>query len=257
MSLHCIRGCIRRGRHLSDCEDRGNCSGCEPKLAAVGQLCITDHARLTENIGRIPDLIAHIREHVEPGAVRRDSDSMVKSTRTPPAPLALDAVDGADGLYATLNAWHDTATDELDLTPLKRRGWTTTTGRGQIAGLRAGGTDNDSTAIAGRLLAHLERVCQYEWVGDMATEISDAVRAALKRWPLEERPIYLPTPCPACDMLSLTRYAPQTFEGKSVISCRACGAAIAEDLYDWQTRRVLIAKHNEAEAAQGGEGLVA
>jgi hypothetical protein len=236
--LHCIRGCTRRGQHLADCEDRDTCKGCEPRPAAIGQLCIGCHGRLTQDIGRIPDLITHIREHVQPGAVRRDS--MVQGTRTPPAPLALDAVDAADRLYAVLRSWTEMATDELELSPLAGGGWTLP-GRTDAVGLRSGARGDDSAKLATRLLTHLDRACAYEWVGEMATEMREAVRPTLLRWPTEERPTYLPTPCPRCDMLSLVRHAPETFEGRVTIACRRgeCGEVVAEDKYGLLTRMVL------------------
>lgn len=268
MTLHCIRGCVVPRRHLQqtclcDCHQdaehayacsveggcyeqhqHDECAGCLPRLASVGQLCIHCHGRLVEAVGKIPDLIEWLRECVEPGAVRRD-DMPRAAGRHSPAPLNLDAVDTADRLYAALADWHETVTDELDLSPYMPTAY--------VAGKRLQGIStqhaHSAATMAGRISTHLDRACVYEWSGEMTTELTDVVREALRRYPDEERPLYLPTPCPACDMLSLIRTAPQAFLGQAVISCRTCKETIAESLYAWHARRVLegMAEHEEDE----------
>jgi ribosomal protein S27E len=93
--------------------------------------------------------------------------------------------------------------------------------------------------MAQRLLSNLDRVCAYPWVGEMVTELGAAVGSAQRHWPAEERPVYLPTPCPRCDNKDLVRHAPQTFRGPVTISCRTCGEVVAEDKYGLLTRMVL------------------
>jgi hypothetical protein len=86
----------------------------------------------------------------------------------------------------------------------------------------------------------------------MATEMRDVVRPTLLRWPTEERPTYLHAPCPRCDMLSLVRHAPATFEGHVTIACQRaeCGEVVAEEKYGLLTRMILDEQQAPEEATE-------
>lgn len=47
----CTRGCTVWNRHLSACEDRDECRGCQPRTAEFGNLCYGCHKRLTNLLG--------------------------------------------------------------------------------------------------------------------------------------------------------------------------------------------------------------
>jgi hypothetical protein len=55
---------------------------------------------------------------------------------------------------------------------------------------------------------------------------------------MEERPVRCAAPCPACDRLTLTRYAPRFVTGSISIRCTAtdCGEPLDERLYGHYVR---------------------
>ncbi len=58
------------------------------------------------------------------------------------------------------------------------------------------------------------------------------------RFPTEQRPVYLPMPCPECGLRTLRRYAPRRYEAPVTIACEshACEHIISEDGFDWVAR---------------------
>jgi hypothetical protein len=58
------------------------------------------------------------------------------------------------------------------------------------------------------------------------------------RWPVDEHPTRCAAPCPACDRLSLVRYAPTFYRGPVSIACTAgdCGEPLDERYYEHYVR---------------------
>jgi hypothetical protein len=253
----CASGCTSRGRHLVECEHRedGECTGCLPRLATSGCVCSGCTGRYVRSVSEAPDLIAHLRSQLGPAAAaQEDGKSKPKGKgqgKHTPAPMSIDVVDIADRLYAELVGWVRLTCDDLGLTMPTIHGWRPEGADGQIAGLKPAAPD-DSPTMATVLLRHADRVYEQPWVTVLIAELGTLVHRADRTWPRVERPVYLPTPCPACDMLSLVRYAPSWAGAPITVRCNRdeCGEIIPEDMYAWQARRVL-AERQEAERAKG------
>lgn len=252
----CASGCTSRGRHLVDCEhhDDGACSGCLPRLATNGLVCSGCTGRYARAISEAPDLVVHLRASMEPtSAQSEDAKSKPKGKgqgKHTPAPMSLDALDAADRLYAELAAWTRVACDDLDLTMPRLDGWRPDGSEGQVAGLKAGGR-NDAPVMADLLLTHAERIFAQAWAPDLISEMHELVRQVDLRWPREERPKYLPTPCGRCDNMSLVRSVPAWADEYATIQCRSCGYIVEPVLYAWHARRILAEKQAELEARVG------
>jgi hypothetical protein len=78
-------------------------------------------------------------------------------------------------------------------------------------------------------------------------ELTAAVATIGSRWPVEERPVRCAAPCPACDRLTLVRYAPRFYTGPVSIRCTAddCHEPLEENLYAHYVR-VLADAHGGA-----------
>lgn len=90
---------------LEDPTHAESCLGCRPALADEDghQLVCRWHGRRQRwAIAAAPDLVAHLRDHLQPGAA---SDDKVRGSRTPPAPISLAALAAADDLHAKLAGW--------------------------------------------------------------------------------------------------------------------------------------------------------
>lgn len=75
----CIRGCMARHRHTSDCDDPDTCRGCLPRLAEHGHLCYTCHIRLAEALQNVPGQVGLLLASLEP-AVRPDFSAVTTAT---------------------------------------------------------------------------------------------------------------------------------------------------------------------------------
>ena len=64
----CIRGCTRARRHVTDCEDRDACEGCEPVGAEHGRICYRCHNRLVQWIEDAPAQVHLLRLVVGKGS---------------------------------------------------------------------------------------------------------------------------------------------------------------------------------------------
>jgi hypothetical protein len=88
---------------------------------------------------------------------------------------------------------------------------------------------------------HLDWVYAQDWAADFVTAITTAVGQVGARWAVEERPQHLNAPCPACNRLTLSRYAPTFYTGEPSIRCSArdCGEPIPIERYGLYTRVVV------------------
>lgn len=259
--LYCAAGCLIPGAHLPDCPDT-TCTGCRPALADVGVICLPCRTRIAHALTLAPDLITHVRAHIPPGGRREHRDTPRRRAGTAaatPTPLSLPAVDAADHLYAQLVSWTVTACDDLHLTgPTPTRAWRTSRGAGQVAGLPAGSTGTEAAPYARWLLAHLDRIAARPWVVELLPGLDPdpdhpplvtLITQTERSWPLEERPHWLPTRCPDCELRTV-RWRPPSDPGLPVtISCTTCGHVIPEDLWDPDTRQTITA-HEAAERAR-------
>ncbi len=246
--LSCAAGCTLRGRHLDDCGDPEQCRGCLPALAADGlQVCDRCHTRLRHALATAPSLVMHLREHVEPGATVRDDQPHAKGKKAPPAPLNVEALSAADDLHAELASWallvmeerHVTGPDWTgsDIRPASKRH--TSAGVIYDDARVVGVSDWSATLTLSRWLTpHTEWMARQEWAADVCAEVPQQVYTLLARFPMEQRPVYLPVPCPACGCQTLRRHAPRDAGLPVTVACDLgeCGHIIEEDGFDWAAK---------------------
>ena len=239
------------GRHLDGCPVDG-CSGCWPALALDGLQVCGWHARRTRwAIAQAPDVVGHLREHVEPGSATGDR---VGGSRTPPEPLSLDAVAAADDLHAALASWVLLVLEEHP-DRLDGPGWQGSAVRpaskrrvlgevvyqaSRVVGLR-GDTAGDTAPtrrLATWLLRHLDWALAQPWALELATEMPEQISRLHAAWPTSEHATRLGLPCPGCGLLTLVRWAPRWQGAPVTIACEriACAAVVPEEKYPWLAR---------------------
>ncbi len=98
-----------------------------------------------------------------------------------------------------------------------------------------------AAALVAWLDPHLPWIFGQDWAPDFVTDLTTAVGQVGARWSAEERPQHLNAPCPACDRLTLSRYAPTFYTGEPSIRCSArdCGEPIPVHHYGLYTRVVV------------------
>ena len=104
-------------------------------------------------------------------------------------------------------------------------------------GLAAGATHATAVLVAW-ITPHLAWIYEQPWAAGFVAEVTQKVAIIGSRWPVEERPTRCAAPCPACDRLTLIRYAPQWHTGPVSIRCTAadCGEPLDERLYGHYVR---------------------
>lgn len=216
----CASGCTQRGHHLSECQDE-KCRGCLPRQVDDPRtICQPCEGSLRHDLLVAPDLVAHLREQIEPGIGEPVEHLGKKAKRpAPPAPLNVAAVAAADDLHATIASWAVTVIEERHVTGPS---WVGSVVRPAskhrdderhvryidpaVVGVR----DPASTQrVVTWLLAHTAWASEQDWARDMVHEVTTLVRTLRARWPMQERMVWLPVPCPACGCMSLERYAPK------------------------------------------------
>lgn len=236
-----------RGRHIDGCPIE-NCRGCLPATAAQGlQVCERCHTRLRHVLAIAPSLVMHLREHIQPGASVTDEQPGAPGKKAPPAPLNVEALSGADDLHAELASWALVVMEERrvngpdwtgsDIRPASKR--RTPAGIVYEDARVVGVMDWQATLTLSRwLMPHTEWMAGQDWAGDISTEIPDKVYTLLARFPMEQRPVYLPVPCPACGCQTLRRHAPRDAGLPVTVACDLyeCGHIIEEDGFDWAAK---------------------
>ena len=153
-----------------------------------------------------------------------------------PAPLALSPVDDADDILAWMWSWASMiAEDTGHRLPPQADAWAC---GGVVHGMRRG--DYVAlVALTGWLLDRLDAAARRPWIDEWALESKVKAAQLDRRYPRSERPIFLPMPCPACDLLTLVRHPPRFRDLPVLIVCDShdCGEVLPENMYDWYTRR--------------------
>lgn len=246
----CVLDHKARGRHSDNCDDN-TCRGCRPAQTSDGTLYCRWHLNTThEAITGIPDLITHIRTLIAPGAAPLDPGPAI-GKREPPAPLVVTAVSDADDLHAALAELAELVMTGRglegpnwagsDIRPAAKRH--TAWGAIKYEPARIAGVKDPAAAaaVAAWLIPHEPWLTSHE----DATGAIDALLRLYSRtrraWPTEETSQHLPTPCPACDRLTLTRHAPRWAGAPVTITCTHpdCSSTIPEHQYGLYTRIVL------------------
>lgn len=220
--------------------------------AVLGERCLH---RGRGALSACPDLVAHLREHLEPVATGYDADRGTRTgKRNPPAPLSVDAAAAADDLHATLAAWTTLVMHERgqpdqpidgpdwtgsDIRPASKR--RCATGEMVYEDARVIGVHHwhATLNVTRWLFRHYDWITRQDWAAaDFVTELHDQVATIRARFPTEQRPVYLPMPCPECGLRTLRRYAPRRYEAPVTIACDSedCEHVISEDGFDWVAR---------------------
>lgn len=243
----CQKGCRLHRQHTPECTDpcveacirrcRSHCTGCVPRPSAPNlKVCGGCNGRVRRALAELPTLVAWISTHEMPSSGTSD-DPHVTGSRTPPAPVRLDAIDDADELHAVLILWCQTV---VHLHP------------GDLAGpvlnSTHGGTRSmlsvnpralaDTVTAATWLTTWLPWALDQDFAAELVLDIAPAVETAKHRWPIAEDPTRLPLPCPACQRNSLVRLPPSNAYAPVTIACDYddCRETIPESHYQWHER---------------------
>lgn len=220
MSETCARGCKVARRHAADCDGhdaRGrDCRGCEPRRAEYGLLCYGCHKRLADMLKTAPGQVALLQtETVKVGSLahplKDDADSVPGPGDGPDAPYNLAAHDTIVLIGDILLAWVEMLCEDYRL-------------RGpQVFDVQTGST---------WLLAQLERLEYCDGIGDLWTELAEAMSQAhaLAPW-REEMQRIRGIPCPSCHRCNLA-----LFGGDEDVTCLACGVMVPPARYAIWTR---------------------
>lgn len=234
--------------------------------AQEGALLCRGHRRLLlDTIAATPSVVVWIREHVPPtgSAPDRSAGWTRAGGRVPPAPLSVAAIDAADEEVATVAAIAGLVADELGVRGPSLAGTRrvlvsrhTTDGERRVDGVRplevadvAGTVDE----ICRWLLARTDWLVGQGWIGETMTEVVEARRTHLARWPLKDRDRRLRGfRCLECDRESIIVHPPakppQWLEPPTasspgrvgwawpmLVACsdQRCGAVVPERYWAW------------------------
>lgn len=260
-SAQCARGCIKLGRHVTDCEDRDACRGCFPRPAEFGSLCESCHLRLAQLLQQAPgqhsllmstllpasnlDLTAHTEARIPDGWRTSDAQSQIRahasgSTSSPQEgePLRLACLDVAQELADLLSTWVERLVDEHDLHGPARLS-TSAEGRGEpnwkwspMVGdfIDAGTPARFTVPSASRwLLAQIGTLNRMPGIADDMEVAFDIMARAHALAPWREQSKRLRgLPCPDCHRVSL-----QIFGGEDCVRCTTpgCNKVISHGRY--------------------------
>lgn len=243
----CIRGCVRRGRHLADCDPHAECGhlvardrdacteptcpGCEPREARHGQLCDPCHRRMREWFGdgenSIQAALGHLTSRIYGGVPGVDYDRQPHASDDgPPVPLNMTAYDARQLLMDRVFIYEERVREVFDLS--------------------APDTMFDPAPALRFLNAWLTKIedeapsdLLFEMWGRLAESMSEAHaiapwRAAVQRCKGIE--------CPECGTMKLVIYG-----GEDVVTCRGCGEVY--DRADYDRWAHLIAWEHQQEGA--------
>lgn len=249
----CVRGCTVRGEHVPDCDGtvvregaRTECSGCLPRQADVGVLCLRCWGRLVGRVRTLPALAAHLEAMSELGARSVSAGGGVR--RPGEGGLYPQAAGVLDEVHAVLATWCVQVALEREVTiPARGTRWTVADGEGlrePIGPAWPGAT----ARLAAWIDQHLQWCASQYWAGDLLDDLHRACSRAEAAFPLEQAERVSPVACPACGCPGLLVAPPQVAGGQVQARCRSCGLVLAEA--DWeQARRQALAI---AQASQPG-----
>ena len=258
---NCIAGTLENGapghtiprKHQAECP-RTDCAGCLPAHTQGRDLiCEWHQERVREALNYAPKLIAHIRDHVQPGASNSVRPAEKGKGFSPPAPLNISAVSDADDLHAELASWallimeehpsrlHGPGWNGADVRPAstRRSNGERIYDPARVVGLAASADPLLTThAICRWIARQLPWAITQEWAGALTEELTDRVSRMRARWPMDERRVFLPVPCQACARLTLTRSAPAEPGDPVTIACVAvdCNEVIPPEKYDFMIK---------------------
>lgn len=215
--VYCIRGCTRKRAHVSDCEDRETCRGCEPRLAKHGLLCWPCHRRFAMMLAQaeIADrwLTGNLPSGEKAAATRQDYEQR-HSTSEAEAPLHLAILDARTNLRDRLASWAEDLCEAKGLTGPKH---------------------HDVLADSMFLHTWLTTIEHLAWIGDWFEELAETMSDAhaVAPWRPELQRLR-GTPCPECHAAALV-----IFGGEEDVTCLECRTQIPSRRYGIWTRILL------------------
>ena len=229
----CALDHTRPGNHLDTCTGTDatgkDCRGCTPALADQHSLVCRWHAgRHRRALGDLPDLVAHLHDNIEPSSSASDGDYVTRGELAPPAPLSVDALSAADDLVLLARSWAARLAGDRRLVGPTRFS----------TGDRRADQHEDARTLCAWLLTHEDAALSAPWTAAYLRELLHDVGAVTARWPIEQRPVWLPVPCPECGATSLARWAPRWAGAPTTIACERpeCLHTVSEDTYPWLVR---------------------
>lgn len=225
-TLHCVRGCTRRDRHLTDCPDTETCAGCTPRPADHGRLCRSDHLRLTQWLSGedmvsltwadrwLGDQLGHTRSYPT------DIDRITGTAESRDWTEAVIAQRQQIG--DILSQWLELMVEQMHLTGPDR---------------------HDVAGTCAYLRPWISRIEDAEWVPDLWEEFRQAMTDAhsLAPWRPEIKR-EKGAPCPDCNRLAVVQ-----FGGEDLYTCRSCWQCWEPDTWD-RWKRLLAFERGEVVA---------
>jgi hypothetical protein len=184
--------CIRRGVHWATCEHPETCRGCVPREAEHGLLCAVCWAKVEDALGRVEELIVHLRSIDSNGQAigERVQTTMQKRLVVPDSWLA------ADGLMEALGSPAIPSTASID---------------------EAFVIAKDAVGV----WADPDPIVSTREGAKRAVVLVKRMQVALSRWPDSEVdwrrvPEIL---CPSCSQATLYRKGPLHFHDEIMVQC--------------------------------------
>lgn len=211
MSETCVVGCTYRGRHATGCvcttdcpEHEGHCTGCLPRPADIGLVCLRCHDNALTALHAIPELTVYAASRADGRlniAARPTADGIHARAIHPASPSP--AWDTADDVITWAWTWAEAAADHLHQ-------------YGPLAYTTAGLPARNLGACCRYLAAHLDQLCEWEPGPDLVVEATRLARSLERlggRDALTHR--LKGSRCPTCDQQTLIRH-----DGAGKVECR-------------------------------------
>ena len=229
----CVRGCTVWNHHISDCEDRDACRGCQPREAEFGLLCFGCHKRLLNLLGvaggqsMLLHAMAGDTGEVEMTAVttakirtmwRTDSDQdfrtlyakAVVASHGASEPVRLACIDSAREIEDRLSLWCVNLVNDHQLADVE-----------------------DDVRLMGAFLGRHSLLLEHRpGIGDEMQQFTEVMSQAHSLAPWREQVARLRgIPCPECHTTTLVM-----FGGESDVTCLRCKATMDQHRYGIWTR---------------------
>lgn len=253
----CVRGCVLRGEHVSDCSGSANssegqsrqCRGCLPRVAEYGRLCGRCWGWLQSLVRTMPSLVDHLWVLAEPGVSCALGTQSAGRARVGEGGLYPEALALVDELHAVLATWCVQIAAERGLeVPAWGTRWTEPDGQGDREAI--GPSDPEGTRELVRWVdPHLAWCADQEWAGDLVADLAHVTGVALGRFPIERRERVAEIACPRCGCLSLVVIPPLVAGASECVRCRVCPLVLDEA--GWARVRTQAVAVAEAERERG------
>lgn len=216
--------------------------GTELAVAEVGLLCRACFNRLAWRLAEVPELVSHVRSMLIPGG--SGNEAPVSGSREIPVPLDLDALEGADSLWAQIANWGTYWARVLGVRPPDVLQAALSADR-EVEGLAVADSSSDAWRSADEVVrwlrGFLESIAYLGAVAEFHDDVVDLVSGVKRRWPMDAPRVLEARPrlCEVC----LARRVLVSWESElPVIRCGACGHGLE---VDWSDFGVVVSGSSE------------